>query len=238
MCNVSFDLIKWQALAAGLSDRSAWQTWAENGRSWGGCTGKLLCDRIPAIVRRRMSHLSKLAVQNALMLTEDEELDYIIFSSRHGELTRTAALLKDILSGEDASPSMFSQSVHNTAGSHYTIVSKNAVPVSSVGAGARSLAAALIEAGVYLSLHPSHRVLLVDFDEPLAGPFNTLVQVSYPGYALGLLLAGGDTIRLTMDSAQSAASDDSSYALDLIVKLLHETDEQGRSVAGMTLDLT
>ena len=234
MNTIRFNLIKWQALASGLSDRSDWQAWAENGRSWKGADGKLLTDRIPPIVRRRMSSLSKLAVQNALMLAAGEELDYIIFSSRHGELTRTATLLKDILAGEDASPTAFSQSVHNTAASHYTIISKKPVPVTSIGAGEKSLAGALTEAGVYLALHPSHRVLLVDFDEPLPEPYDMLVQTSHPGYALGLLLTGGDTVQLSMNQEKGA----SSAALDLIAQLLHETDEQGRPVGNLTLNLT
>ncbi len=233
MSNVSFNLIKWQALSAGLSERFAWQGWAENGCSWDGVEGQLLTDRIPAMVRRRMSSLSKLAVQNALMLTQGEELDYIIFSSRHGELTRTTALLKEILIGEDASPTMFSQSVHNTAASHYTIISQKPVPVTSIGAGSKSLAAALTEAGVYLALHPGHRILLVDFDEPLPEPYNTLIKTSHPGYALGLLLTGGDQVEVILNFEKET----SSAALDLIVQLLHETDEQGCPRANMTLNL-
>lgn len=234
MSNVSFNLIKWQALAAGLPNRSSWLDWVNNGRSWDRIDGKLLSDRIPPFVRRRMSFLSKLAVQNAQMLTEDEELDYIIFSSQHGELVRTATLLKDILACEDLSPTIFSQSVHNTAASHYTIISKNPVPVTSIGAGPKSLASALIEAGVYLALHPDHRVLVVDFDEPLPSPYDALVQISHPGYALGLLLTGGDMVQVIIDSEKSA----SPVALDLIVRLLYETNEQGSPITRMTLNLT
>ena len=148
---VSLNLVKWKALAPGLFERSDWQAWAENGRSWTGVDRTLLTDQIPPNIRRRMSVLSKLAVQAALMLGKDEALDYIIFSSRHGELSRTTSLLKNILSGEDASPTFFSQSVHNTAASHFTIISGRAVPVTSVSAGADSFYAALTEAGAYLA---------------------------------------------------------------------------------------
>jgi hypothetical protein len=228
---VSFNLIKWQALASGLSERADWKKWVEGGRSWDGIEGQLLVDHIPPNVRRRMSSLSKLAVQNALMLAEGKELDYIIFSSRHAELTRTVSLLKDILRGEDASPTGFSQSVHNTAASHFTIISKKPVPITSICSGANSLGAALTEAAVYLALHPRHKVLLVDFDEPLPEPYDQLLHVSHPGYALGLLLTSGDTVRVALEPVKR----EEAAALDLIVQLLRETGADGKFLANLTL---
>jgi hypothetical protein len=180
-----------------------------------------------------MSFLSKLAVQNALMLTGDVEPDYIIFSSRHGELVRTASLLQDILRGEDASPTVFSQSVHNTAASHYTIISKKPVPVTSIGAGENSLGAALIEAGAYLALQPEHTILVVDFDDPLPEPYDQLLQVSHPGYALGLLLTGGDALQISI----KPPNQEEPVALDLIEYLLSKTDEHGKLLGKMTLNL-
>lgn len=219
---VSFDLIKWRGLAAGLSEHADWQAWSENGGQWEGLEGKLPADRIPPLVRRRMSTLSKAAVQCALMLAEGESPDYIIFSSRHGELTRTISLLKDILAGEDASPTLFSQSVHNTAASHYTIIAKKPVPVTSIGAGEKSLIAALQEAAAYLTLHPNHRILLVDFDEPLGEPFDQLLAVSDSAYAVGLILTGGDSVKIDL-----AMSSGSSPAINLIKQLAVKTGEDG-----------
>lgn len=212
---VSFDLIKWQALSAGLSGRADWQAWVDSGRLWG--EGKLLADKIPPMRRRRMSFLSQLSVQCALMLTCDDELDYVIFSSRHGELTRTASLLKDILNGADASPTAFSQSVHNTAASHYTITSKKPIPATSIGCGENSLGASLIEAAAYLALHPADKVLLVDFDEPVPEPYDQMLSNSHPGYALGLMLTGGDSVELEL-------ADNEPSALNLIEHLLHCTE--------------
>lgn len=231
---VYFDLMRWQALAIGLSERSDWQTWAAKGRSWADeGAAQLLTDRIPPNVRRRMSFLSKIAVQNALMLAEGEALDYIIFSSRHGELTRTVQILKDILRGDDASPTAFSQSVHNTAASHYTIISAKPVPVTSLGSGENSLGAALTEAGAYLALHPERKILLVDFDTPLPDPYDRLVEVPHAGYALGLLLTGGDTMRVSVEAMNPKKID----ALNLVAQLLRETGEDGKPLAQMTLNV-
>ena len=225
--------MRWQALAPGLSKREDWQSWAENGRAWAGFEGMLPVDKVPPMMRRRMSFLSKMAVQNALMLANGEKVDYIIFSSRHGELSRTTTLLEDILSGKDPSPTFFSQSVHNTAASHFTIIRENPIPATSIGAGANSLSAALTEAGAYLSLHPRQNLLLVDFDAPIPPPYDQLMCVSHPGYALGLLLTSGDTMCATL----APVSHDEPVALDVIDQLLRETDDDGKPVTKIKLKL-
>ena len=233
MSFVSFNLVRWQALAPGLSKRQDWQSRHEKGQAWTCFKGTLPIDKLPPMMRRRMSFLSKMAVQTALMLSNGEKVDYIISSSRHGELSRTTTLLEDILSGKDASPTFFSQSVHNTAASHFTIIRKNPIPVTSIGAGANSLIAALTEAGAYLSLHPRQKVILVDFDAPIPSPYDQLTCVPHPGYALGLLLTSGDTMCATL----TPVSHDEPVALDVIDQLLRETDDRGKPVTKIKLKL-
>ncbi len=171
MKQINFTIAQWFALSAGLQSRQDWQQWADNQQTWPEALTKAPVQLIPAMMRRRMSSLSKLAVQSALQLVAEQEVDYIVFSSRHGELTRTASLLQDVIDGHDASPMAFSQSVHNTASGLFTIASKRAVPVNSIAACENSLPNAMIEAYAYLQQHPTHKVLLVDFDEPLPAPY-------------------------------------------------------------------
>lgn len=210
MNSVHFNLLNWQALSPGLIDQAAWVTWADNHQIWPETLMPVPCDLIPPMMRRRMSSLSKLAMQTALSLTQqspDQNIDYIVFSSRHGELTRTANLLQDILNGEDASPTAFSQSVHNTAAGLLTIATKKAIPVASIGAGENTLHSALIEAAAYLANYPDHNVLVVDFDEPLPAPYQQFDVGDYQGYALGMVLTGGHDYQLSWVSGpkQTAA---------------------------------
>jgi hypothetical protein len=145
-------------------------------------------DAIPTAHRRRMSALSKLAVQIALETAGNLAPDYLVFCSQHGDLTRLREMLSSIATGVELSPTAFSQSVHNASGGLYTIIAKSRAPVSSLASGASTFACAWIEAEGLLRQNPGHQVLLVCYDEPLPDeylPYSTQRQCRY---ALGLLL--------------------------------------------------
>ncbi len=201
---IYFCIEHWQALCAGLSEHTDWQQWARDNQlpdvQWPQDAQVPASNLIPAMMRRRMSALSKLALQTAcLLLQQSTQVDYLIFSSRHGELHRTVELLQDIINGQDASPTAFSQSVHNTSAGLFTIATKQAIPATSIAAGEHTLHSALIEAYAYLADNPHHKVLLIDFDQPLPAPYDQYEQhlPHYPGYALGMLLSGGKQYQLT-----------------------------------------
>ncbi|PMM67019.1 3-oxoacyl-ACP synthase [Vibrio lentus] len=187
---MSFNIEKWSANSAGLNSDAEWQTWSKN-LDWPQ-DGSTEFKAIPPMMRRRMSLQSKLAVQTALTLLKDTSIDYLVFASRHGELHRTATLIQSILEGDDASPMAFSQSVHNTAAGLTTIAAKAPIPLTSIAAGQDTFHNALIEAYLYLHQYPSHRVLVIDFDQPLPELYQEFETQSYADYALGLVLTAGN----------------------------------------------
>ncbi|MCG6212126.1 beta-ketoacyl synthase chain length factor [Vibrio furnissii] len=195
---MSFNIDAWSANAAGIHHRDEWKAWSQTG-VWP--QGAIEAGLIPAMMRRRMSPLSKLAVQTALTLMNAHRTDYLVFASRHGELHRSADLIKDILNGEEASPMSFSQSVHNTAAGLSTIASHQAIPVTSIVAGENTFHSALTDAWLYLREHPDHRVLLVDFDLPLPEAYQAFEDKCFHGYAFGVMLTAGDTWRVTQQPA-------------------------------------
>ncbi|MEZ8738459.1 beta-ketoacyl synthase chain length factor [Photobacterium swingsii] len=217
MNNISFNINKLMPLSAGLTSNADWQHWAESDHEWLTPSAAVPHDLIPPMARRRMSKLSKLAVQSAIAISLEQQIDYIIFSSRHGELTRTVQLLQDILAGEDASPTAFSQSVHNTAAGLYTILTKQAIPVSSLSAGENTFPSALIEANSYLAQHPSHQVLVVDFDEPVPEVYRPFTKETFHGYALAMLVTQGEDYQLSWTPRRSEHPDyPLPHALDFI----------------------
>ena len=127
-------------------------------------------DLVPPVHRRRMSMLSKLAVQVALEASRRATPDFIVFASQHGELARTRELLTSIAAGTELSPASFSQSVHNTSAGLYTIVAKSRAPASSIAAGASTFAYGWIEAEVYLAANRGRRALLVTYDDAACSP--------------------------------------------------------------------
>ena len=164
-------------------------------------------DAIPAGQRRRMSSLSKLAVQAALRTTRGgAQPDFMVFCSQHGELVRTRDLLRAIVAGEELSPAAFSQSVHNTGAGLYSIAAQSRAPASSVASGPGTFAYGWLEAEGYLVENSAQRALLVCCEDPLPEeyrPFSKQVQCTY---AVGLLLklASGGGIGLELSSSDDA----------------------------------
>jgi hypothetical protein len=199
MNSIEFNIDNWLALSPGIITQEDWVCWSKANNKWPSDLCDVPANLIKPMMRRRMSSLSKLAVQAALQISSDEVIDYIVFSSRHGELIRTVKLIEDIVKGEEASPMAFSQSVHNTAAGLFTINSNRATPVTSIAAVESTLHHALIEAAIYLHEHPLHKVLVVDFDEPLPVQYKKDQECDalYYGYAFSALLSAGDKFKLS-----------------------------------------
>ncbi|MGD8112764.1 beta-ketoacyl synthase chain length factor [Vibrio sp. NTOU-M3] len=190
---MSVNIDAWSANSLGLHDSQAWNSWAQD-LQWPE-EGKLEVSAIPPMMRRRMSSLSKMAVQTAIELLNQHDVDYLVFASRHGELQRSAQLINDILCGEEASPMAFSQSVHNTAAGLSTIATKKPIPLTSIAAADNTFQSALLEAWLYLQANPTDKVLVLDFDEPLPSPYQQYEENQFQGYAIGLVLSAGESVQ-------------------------------------------
>jgi hypothetical protein len=144
---------------------------------------------VPAMQRRRMSRLSRMALEVATTIPGGDAADFVVFCSQHGEIQRTTAMLIDMAAGIEPSPTAFSMSVHNTSAGLFSILLATQTPSTSIGAGAMSFVAGWIEAAAWLSAHPDHSVLLVAFDEAVPEPYRPYVEQVQCDYAVALLLS-------------------------------------------------
>ncbi|GAD88469.1 hypothetical protein VHA01S_005_00720 [Vibrio halioticoli NBRC 102217] len=215
---LQFNIDAWNAYAPGISTQSQWQEWADSG-IWPE-DNSIISSSIPPMMRRRMSSLSKLAVQTCIELLNEHDVQYLVFASRHGELHRSAKLISDIVSGEEASPMAFSQSVHNTAAGLATIATKKPIPLTSIAASSNTFQSALIEAWLYLTCHPSHKVLVVDFDEPLPDAYSKYENQVYNGYGLGLVVSYGDRFTITKQMSNDSEEQPMPQALTFLQHFL------------------
>ena len=120
---------------------------------------------IPAMQRRRLSRLAKLALNSAMQTLDTHNVDYIVWVSQYGDEAKTLNILEDVLSEQTPSPTQFSTSVHNAISGLYSILCRDATPATSL-AGAWN--DGLIEAYAWLKTRPEARqVLLVYYDEAL-----------------------------------------------------------------------
>jgi hypothetical protein len=177
-----------------------WSFWSPESSDPTGWSDYWVCDgairksgepdpsAIPAMQRRRLSRLSKMALAAALDASSDMAIDYSIFCSQHGEIVQTSALLSSISQGVELSPTAFAQSVHNTSSGLFTVISKTHAASSSIGSGPNTFAYGWIEAQAYLHRNPTHRVLLVDFDEVIPEEYQSYSDQVMTDHALALVL--------------------------------------------------
>ena len=122
-------------------------------------------ERIPAMQRRRLSRLAKLALNSAMQTLATQHADYIVWVSQYGDEAKTLNILADVLSEQTPSPTQFSTSVHNAISGLYSILCQDATPATSL---AGSWNDGLIEAYAWLKTIPeAGHVLLVYYDEAL-----------------------------------------------------------------------
>ena len=226
MNSIHFNIDNWLALSPGLLTAEDWLQWSKNKYQWPVDLISVPANLIKPMARRRMSSLSKLALQAALQISVDQSIDYIVFSSRHGELTRTVKLIEDIMSGEDASPMAFSQSVHNTAAGLFTISTDRPTPVTSIAAVESTAHHALIESSIYLQENPDQRVLLVDFDEPLPAPYQQYEKGNHQGVAFAAILSSGQQYQLSWSKTDQKIASLLPQTFSIIDYLINDEKKQ------------
>ena len=112
---IRFSIAARAAWAPGVETAEAWLEWSSGHRPIEG-------DREPAVramapmLRRRAGFLDKMALEVAYRCLGDRCDVPTVFSSRHGETSRSVDLLTDLAKGLPLSPTTFGLSVHNAAG--------------------------------------------------------------------------------------------------------------------------
>lgn len=126
--------------------------------------------QIPALQRRRLSRLAKMALHSANMARSAYagELDYIVWSSKRGDENTTLNLLFDVCQGQSPSPMQFSTSVHNAIAGLYSILYADTTTSISISSRTHcGWADALCEAYGYLRSQQKNTALVVYYDERL-----------------------------------------------------------------------
>ncbi|MEH8022141.1 beta-ketoacyl synthase chain length factor [Rheinheimera metallidurans] len=175
--------------------------------------------QVPAMARRRLSKLTKLAFDVALQASAQQDKAALptIFASRHGDLHKTLMLLQQLGRQEELSPSQFALSVHNAISGQFSMYSQNQADSNAIAAGADTLHYAVLEAAARFSSEPDLTQLLVVYaDEPVPEPYQQFCQDPSMPIALALLLhrSEGQLVQFIMQSnAASQAESDQAFKL-------------------------
>ncbi len=176
----------WFAWSPDRSDRQAWRAWA--GASQMAMAPPDAAAVIPMLLRRRLSPLGQALVGAALACGEAARRARLILASRHGELSRTINILRDLSDAMPPSPADFSLSVHHSLLGLLSIQTGNRHAHSAISAGGDSFAYGLLEASACLHAAPEEPVLLLFAEESPPPPYDEVFPTAGEETPLALAL--------------------------------------------------
>lgn len=204
---IEFSVVDWSAWAPGLASKAAWQGWAQApALPYGDDTPAL--SEVPAMQRRRIERLGRMAIQAACWCEQPEEGGQVplVFASRHGDVARSMELLDSLGSDDSMSPTAFGLSVHNAVAALYSIARGHRGNYLALAAGRATVEAACVEAyGLLADGAPEVRVIV--YESPLPPVYAGFADEPDPYYAWCWRLAPADHpgIRLSLDWAAAEA---------------------------------
>ncbi len=184
---------------------------------------------VPKMLKRRLSPLAKTVFCAANQCIDEHIRLPAVFSSCHGELSKSFAMMEMLEAGEESSPTAFSLSVHNAIAGLFSMAWKNKLQSTVVAPGEEGMAAGFIEA-LGLLHEGAEQVLLVFYDEPLvdfypSAPFKLSADESR---ALALRIAKSGEGQALKMSSLSLTGDDGEQPVQLtpFIRFLAEPQAQ------------
>lgn len=160
---------------------------------------------IPAMLRRRLSPLARAAMSVIMPLAQLHGPMPLVYVSRHGDLSRTVDLLRDLAKGELLSPTAFSLSVHNATAGLYSIQQGLTKNITAISGGSCDLIPALLESrGLCRTDNP--KVLCVLCDEPPPALYAAQASEPHVPYAFAMVLSLGASWQLQATGAAGDAA--------------------------------
>jgi hypothetical protein len=201
-CNeVSFSIASYAAWAPTVETKEAWLGWANANYVISGDVAAPVRAMSP-MLRRRAGFLDKMALEVAYGCLGQRVDVPTVFSSRHGEASRSVDLLLDLAKGVPLSPTSFGLSVHNATGGLFSIARSDHANSIALAGGKSTIEHAVIEAcGLLAEGEPA--VLLVAYDCPLPTPYSAFQDCDEQPFAWAWLMRppADEVVSLTWSDA-------------------------------------
>lgn len=219
---MKFDIKGWQAWAPGVSSHEDWLAW---------CARPCLLEPLevladvsflPALQRRRLSPLARMAFHVGWPLAEDMGPQPLVFCSRHGETPRNLQLLTSLAQQEELSPTHFSLSVHNAVVGLWSIFRNDTSEMAAIAGVEDGLEHALLEAQLLLAAGAPSVLVIVAEDQQPDAYLPWINDVPF-AYALALQIVPGQQWQLELSTGLPDKSDSAKswpHALQLLPLLL------------------
>ncbi|MHC1668893.1 beta-ketoacyl synthase chain length factor [Stenotrophomonas maltophilia] len=181
---IEFSIVDWAAWAPGLSERSQWLGWADAPFLPQG-EGAPALSEVPAMQRRRIERLGRMAIQTACWCEDGHGADSqvpLVFASRHGDVARSMELLGALVNEQPLSPTGFGLSVHNAIAALYSIARGHRGNYLALAAGQATVEAACLEAAGLLA-DGAREVRVVVYESPLPEVYAAFADEPDPFFA-------------------------------------------------------
>ncbi|MEP6897466.1 MAG: beta-ketoacyl synthase chain length factor [Rhodanobacter sp.] len=189
---IAFRIEQWRAWAPGLETPDAWQAWAQAPVVVPDRQEQPECLALPPMQRRRLSRLARMTMEVASPLCGDNEQLPFVFASRHGETTRTFALLADVTDGQPLSPTQFGLAVHNGIAGQWSILRGQRGESVAIAGEADTFEHALLEAAALLAAGASSVLAVIAEEMPPPAYTGWIDDVPF-SYAVALRLGRADS---------------------------------------------
>jgi hypothetical protein len=199
---IKFNIAQWRAWAPGLTTVEDWQQWSQDPSVPDSRDGAPDVSFLPAMQRRRLSRLARMAFSVGWPLAEGLGHLPLVFVSRHGETPRTFDILSDLAGDQPLSPTQFSLSVHNAVIGLWSILRGETSEMAALAAAGDGLEHGVLEAAMLLNEGAAAVLLVVTEESPPEAYAPWIDDVPFP-YALGLLLTPGDEWQLSLSTCES-----------------------------------
>jgi Beta-ketoacyl synthase, N-terminal domain len=219
---IRFNIAQWRGWAPGLNTVEDWQQWSQSPSIVGNGDTAPDVSFLPAMQRRRLSRLARMAFSVGWPLAEGHAQLPLVFVSRHGETPRTFEILSDLAADQPLSPTQFSLSVHNAVIGLWSILRGETSEMTALAAAGDGLEHGVIEAAALLADGAPAVLLIVTEEQPPHAYADWVDDVPFP-YAVGLLLTPGTDWQLSLGSgSEDLAKAEWPHALNLLRVLLSE----------------
>ncbi|MFK3798025.1 MULTISPECIES: beta-ketoacyl synthase chain length factor [unclassified Pseudomonas] len=202
---IKFNIAQWRAWAPGLPTAEDWQQWSQHPTVPDNQDDAPDVSFLPAMQRRRLSRLARMAFSVGWPLAEGHEHLPLVFVSRHGETPRTFDILSDLAADQPLSPTQFSLSVHNAVIGLWSILRGETSEMTALAAAGDGLEHGVMEAASLLAEGASAVLLIIAEENPPRAYAPWIDDVPFP-YAVGLLLTQGDEWQLALSGGGSKES--------------------------------
>ena len=218
---ITFSIACHAAWAPNIETKEAWLAWAKGDVVITGSVEPAVRPMAP-LLRRRAGFLGKMALEVAYQCLGAKKDVPTIFSSRHGEVSRSVDLLLDLANGEPLSPTSFGLSVHNAIGGLFSIARADHASNIALAAGESSIEHGVIEAcGLLAEGEPA--VMLVAYDCPLPQVYSAFKDLNEQPYAWAWLIEPPrrEVVSLTWSAAPEESLPDTGLPAGLEVLRFH-----------------